>query len=97
MNRKNRFQPTLGQLRAFSAAYRLRKLSAAADSLNITQSAVSVSIKQLEDGLGVRLFDRTTRSLHITPAAQDAIVLADRILRDVEALRNKQLELVDLH
>jgi DNA-binding transcriptional LysR family regulator len=97
MNGKNRFQPTLGQLRAFSAAYRLRKLSAAADSLNITQSAVSVSIKQLEEGLGVRLFDRTTRSLHITPAAQDAIVLADRILRDVEALRNKQLELVDLH
>jgi DNA-binding transcriptional LysR family regulator len=34
-------------LRAFSAGYHLRKLSNAADSLNITQSAVSVSIKQL--------------------------------------------------
>ena len=57
------FSPTLRQLRAFLAVYRLRKLSAAAGQLYVTQSAISVLIRQLEDGLQTRLFDRTTRAL----------------------------------
>lgn len=80
------FTPTMRQLRAFHAVYQLRKLSAAAEQLSITQSAVSVSIRQLEEGLGARLFDRTTRSLQPTQAAAEAIVVAERILRDVDSL-----------
>jgi DNA-binding transcriptional LysR family regulator len=74
------------QLRAFRAVYQLRKLSAAAEQLSVTQSAVSVLIRQLEDGLGVRLFDRTTRSLRPTPAAEEVLAVAERILRDVDSL-----------
>jgi DNA-binding transcriptional LysR family regulator len=81
-----RFNPTLRQLRAFAAVYQLRKLSAAAETLSVTQSAISVLIRQMEEGLGARLFDRTTRSLQPTQAAREAIVIAERILRDVDSL-----------
>src|SRR4051794_17220392 len=84
MNQK--FTPTIRQLRAFLAVYQLRKLSAAAERLFVTQSAVSVLIRQIEEGLGARLFDRTTRSLQPTQAAQEAVVVAERILRDIDAL-----------
>jgi DNA-binding transcriptional LysR family regulator len=84
MNQK--FSPTLRQLRAFAAVYQLRKLSAAAEQLFVTQSAVSVLIRQMEEGLGARLFDRTTRSLQPTQAAREAIVVAQRVLRDVDSL-----------
>jgi DNA-binding transcriptional LysR family regulator len=84
--RTSHFTPSVRQLRAFRAVYQLRKVSAAAEQLSLTQSAVSVLIRQLEEGLDTRLFDRTTRSLSPTSAAQEAIVVAERILRDVESL-----------
>ena len=56
--------PTVRQLQAFLAVYRLRKLSAAAAQLFVTQSAVSVLIRQLEEGLGVR--DPEMREQHLT-------------------------------
>lgn len=86
MNKNAGFTPSLRQLRAFRAVYQLRKLSAAAEQLSVTQSAISVLIRQLEEGLGARLFDRTTRSLRPTSAAAEAIVVAERILRDVDSL-----------
>jgi DNA-binding transcriptional LysR family regulator len=86
MNERGAFTPSIRQLRAFRAVWQLRKLSAAAEQLALTQSAVSVLLRDLEQGLGVRLFDRTTRSLRPTAAAAEAIVVAERILRDVESL-----------
>ena len=86
MNQDRHFAPTLKQLRAFVAVYQLRKLSAAATQLFLTQSAVSVLIRQMEDGLGTRLFDRTTRSLQPTAAAHEAVQVAERILRDLDSL-----------
>lgn len=86
MNQDRQFSPTLKQLRAFVAVYQLRKLSAAATQLFLTQSAVSVLIRQMEDGLGTRLFDRTTRSLQPTAAAHEAVQVAERILRDLDSL-----------
>lgn len=80
------FSPTIRQLRAFLAVHQLRKLSAAAQRLFVTQSAVSMLIRQLEDGLGTRLFDRTTRSLKPTAAANEMLSTAERILRDVDSL-----------
>lgn len=96
MNADSRFLPSMRQLRAFAAVYHLRKVSAAAEQLSVTQSAVSLSLRQLEDGLGARLFERTTRTLQPTQAAHEAIVLAERILRDAEALGAGTLELSEL-
>src|ERR1700761_5418438 len=84
MNAK--FSPTIRQLRAFVAVYQLRKLSAAAEQLFVTQSAVSMLIRQLEEGLGARLFDRTTRSLQPTAAGTEMLAAAERVLRDVDSL-----------
>jgi DNA-binding transcriptional LysR family regulator len=90
------FTPTLRQLRAFVAVHQLGKLSAAAEQLFVTQSAISVLIRQMEEGLGVRLFDRTTRSLQPTQAAREALVVAERILRDVESMGNSFRDLSGL-
>lgn len=75
---------SIKQIRAFVAVYKLRRLAAAAQELSVTQSAVSVAIRQIETVLDVRLFDRTTRTLEPTSAAHEAIGLAERILQDIE-------------
>ncbi|MDN6882015.1 LysR family transcriptional regulator [Variovorax sp. CAN2819] len=90
------FSPTIRQLRAFLAVYQLKKLSAAAQRLFVTQSAVSMLIRQLEEGLDTRLFDRTTRSLKATAAAEQMMVTVERILRDVDSLSNDFRELATL-
>lgn len=76
-------QISLKQLRAFVAVYRFRKLATAAESLSVTQSAVSVLLRQLEAGLHTTLFDRSTRSLEPTAAAEELIATAERVLRDI--------------
>ena len=96
MNPAPRFSPTIRQLRAFLAVHQLRKLSAAAEKLYVTQSAVSMLIRQLEEGLGARLFDRTTRSLQPTAAANEMLPAAERILRDVDSLSADFRELAQL-
>jgi len=60
--------PPLRNLRAFCAAARHRSFKVAADELFLTPSAVSHQMKELEETLGVRLFDRKTRSLELTTA-----------------------------
>jgi LysR family glycine cleavage system transcriptional activator len=58
--------PSLTSLRAFEAAARLLSFTRAADELHVTPTAVSHQIKALEDWLGVRLFDRSTRAVQLT-------------------------------
>jgi LysR family glycine cleavage system transcriptional activator len=57
----------VGPLRAFDVAARNLNLSAAADELNVTHAAVSRQVKQLEQRLGVKLFERLPRGLKLTP------------------------------
>ena len=60
--------PRLELLRSFEAAARLLSFTRAADELALTQSAVSRQIAQMEEGLGVALFERRHRALVLTPA-----------------------------
>lgn len=62
--------PPLNALRSFEAAGRLGSLTAAANELGVTHSAVSQQIKMLEDFLGQRLFVREGRFLRMTPRAR---------------------------
>ena len=59
--------PSLNALRAFWAAARHRSFAAAADELHVTASAVSLQIRQLEDELDFKLFERTPKGLVLTP------------------------------
>ena len=56
----------VGPLRAFDMAARNLNLSAAADEMNVTHAAVSRQVKQLEQRLGVQLFERLPRGLKLT-------------------------------
>lgn len=96
MNKNQSFSPTIKQLRAFVGVYQLHKLSAAASRLFVTPSAISVLIRQLEEGLEVRLFDRTTRVLKPTPAAHETVKIAERILRDLGAFGAELQDLTNL-
>ena len=56
----------IGPLRAFDVAARHLNLSAAAAEMNVTHAAVSRQVKQLEERLGVKLFERLPRGLKLT-------------------------------
>ncbi|WP_349294045.1 LysR family transcriptional regulator [Rhizobium sp. AN80A] len=58
--------PPLTTLPAFDAAARHLSFTKAAAELNVTHGAISRAVRHLEDGLGVRLFDRGTRSVELT-------------------------------
>ena len=60
--------PPLRNLRAFCIAARHKSFKAAADELALTPSAVSHQMKELEQVMGVRLFERKTRALALTTA-----------------------------
>jgi len=63
--------PSLFSLQVFEVAARHGKFSLAAAELNLTQSAISRQIKQLEDYLGVALFVRTPQGLSLTEAGSN--------------------------
>lgn len=84
---------TLRQLRAFTAVYRTRSITRAARELGITQSAASLLIQQLEIQLGVKLFDRSTRSVQPTLAADEAFHAAERMLSDALGLSRRMRDL----
>ena len=71
---------------AFARVASLGSFSAAARALAISPSAVSKSIRRLEQRLEVSLFARTTRSLTLTPIGQDLLVQALRLLKDAEEI-----------
>jgi LysR family transcriptional regulator, carnitine catabolism transcriptional activator len=84
--------PSVRQLRAFVAVYHAGQVSAAAEQLALTQPAVTVLLRELEDKLGVKLFDRSSRSLRRTEAALEAIGYAERVLGELEAMGRSMAE-----
>jgi len=64
------------QLQAFLAVARLRSFSSAARELGVSRSAVSYSVRQLEDRLRVVLLTRTTRSVSLTDAGRRLVETA---------------------
>lgn len=85
------------QLEVFVEIYRSRNITRAAERLGLTQSAVSLHLKQLEALFGLRLFDRTTRILHPTGAADRAIAAAERILAAAAGLTHEMQNLTRLN
>jgi len=65
----------LNALRAFEAAARHLSFTKAAAELHVTPAAISHQIKGLEESCGVRLFQRMTRSILLTDAAQQVLPL----------------------
>jgi len=78
---------TLRQLQYFIAVAEEGTVSGAAQSLSISQSAVTDAIKELESDLGVTLFERHRRGLAITHKGHQFYRHASRILGDVQDAR----------
>src|SRR6266852_752761 len=70
----------LSQLEVFLAVAREHRFSRAAEKLYRTQSAVSQTIRKLEDELGEALFDRSSREGVLTDAGQVLYEYAERLL-----------------
>ena len=71
------------QLHAVLAVAEYNSFIAAAAFLKTSQPALTRTIKRVEDVLGVRLFDRSTRRVGITAAGKEFVAVAERILNDL--------------
>jgi len=76
--------PTLTQLRHLMAVSEHRHFGKAAEACFITQSSLSLSIKELESVLGEMLVERTRRSVLMTPLGEEVVARARKIITDVE-------------
>jgi LysR family carnitine catabolism transcriptional activator len=75
---------TLKQIRAFLAVAQSLSFAVAGERLHLSQSALSLTIKALEEGLGGRLFSRNTRNVALTPEGESLLPLARRLVADWE-------------
>lgn len=73
---------TLQQLKAFVAVAETGSFADASFLLHRSQPAISITIKNLEDEIGGKLFARTTRHLNLTPEGQAFLPVAHRLLAD---------------
>lgn len=71
-------------LRSFLAVASYRNLTRAAESLFVTQSALSLTINHLEEDLGVTLFNRSTRRIELSDAGVDFLPTAERLVSDFD-------------
>jgi DNA-binding transcriptional LysR family regulator len=81
--------PTLRQMRAFVALAKTGNFTAAAQTMHVTQSALSGLIKELEQTLGARVVDRSTRRITLTDIGRELYPLFSQMIDDLDgALAN---------
>ncbi len=86
---------TLQQLRLFEAVARLKHITRAAEEVHLTQPAVSIQIKKLEDTVGTALLELVGRRIHLTEAGQEVYAAARDILQRLGELELSLDELKD--
>ncbi|KXO77995.1 LysR family transcriptional regulator [Acinetobacter venetianus] len=79
---------TLKQLKAFLALARTLNYANASLELHLSQSALSLSIKSLEDELGGKLFNRNTRRVELTQEGKSLIPYAKKLLANWDEMEN---------
>ncbi len=72
---------TLRQLKVFEAVARNLSFSRAAEELHLTQPAVSIQVKKLEDHAGLPLFEQLGKKIHLTPAGVEMLHSSRIIIR----------------
>lgn len=81
--------PTLRQMRAFVALARTGNFTLAAQAMHVTQSALSGLIKELEQTLGAKVVDRSTRKALLTDIGKELYPLFSQMIDDLDgALAN---------
>ena len=80
------------EMTAFVRSVDTGRLSAAARELGLTPSALSKLVTRLEDRLGARLLQRTTRRLQLTPEGEAFYARSRRILADIDEAEAEVLQ-----
>ena len=78
--------PSLRQLRVFQAVALHSSFTRAGDQIGLTQPAVSRCVTELEQQLGLKLLDRTTREVVLTAAGRSLAVRLQRVLEDLDTV-----------
>jgi DNA-binding transcriptional LysR family regulator len=87
---------SLTQLRALKAIAVQESITGAAKSLNMTQPAVSIQLKNLQEQFEVPLTEIIGKRIHITEFGQELVEMADRIFDEVAQIEQKMLGLKGL-
>ncbi|MFS8149894.1 LysR substrate-binding domain-containing protein [Vreelandella titanicae] len=74
--------PSIQQLRVFVAVAHSRSLAEASERVHLSQPAISIALRKLEENVGGALFSRTTRQLALTPEGEAFLPVAVRLLND---------------
>ncbi|MBY5377278.1 LysR substrate-binding domain-containing protein [Rhizobium leguminosarum] len=77
----------VGQLKTLIHVAEVGSLSRAAERMNIAQPALSRQVRLLEEELGVQLFERHGRGMIVTPAGEDVLHHAAKIMSELDAIR----------
>ncbi|MCE8011858.1 LysR family transcriptional regulator [Billgrantia desiderata] len=75
-------KPSIKQLRAFVAVAQSSSLAEASERIHLSQPAISIALRKLEEAVGGALFSRTTRQLTLTPEGEAFLPVAVRLLND---------------